>query len=134
MLTHYSSGPLALRSEEVKQEWKHFKVFLAGSRLEVGTIKELAEFLLSTPARCQLFPNLSKLLVRGLLLPIATADCERGFSAMNRIKTSPRNRLKAETLEQLMFIIEGPPLKNFEFDRAADHWGRRGNRRIHWQS
>ena len=29
------------------------------------------EFLLSTPARCQLFPNLSQLLVRGLLLPIA---------------------------------------------------------------
>ena len=78
---------------------------------------------------------MSKLLVRGLLLPIATADCERGFSAMNHIKTSPRNRLKTETLEQLMFIsIEGPPPNEFDFDRATDHWGRRGNRRINWQS
>ena len=57
MVRHYSSGPLALRSEEVKQEWKHFKVFLAGCHLEVDTIKELAVFLLSTPARCELFPN-----------------------------------------------------------------------------
>jgi hypothetical protein len=113
------------------EEWKHFKVFLAGCRSEVSTIKELAEFLLSTPSRRQLFPNMSELLVRGLLLPISTADCERGFSSMNRIKTSPRNRLKAKTLEQLMFIsIE----HEFNFDRAADHWGRRGNRRIHWQS
>ena len=80
-----------------------------------------------------LFPALSKLLVRGLVLPIATADCERGFSAMNRIKTVPRNRLKTNTLEQLMFIsIEGPSADRFDFGRAADKWGGLHHRRIHW--
>ena len=67
LLTHYSLGPLALIPEDVKEEWKHFKVFLASSNLKDHTYKELAEFLLSTPARCQLFPNLSQLLVRGQL-------------------------------------------------------------------
>ena len=68
------------------------------------------------------------------MLPIATADCERGFSAMNRIKTVPRNRLKTNTLEQLMFIsIEGPSPDKFDFGRAADKWGELHHRRIHWQ-
>ena len=48
------------------------------------------------------------------MLPIATADCDRGFSAMNRIKTVTRNRLKTNTLEQLMFIsIKGPYLLTY---------------------
>ena len=55
------------------------------------------------------------------MLPIATADSERGFSAMNGIKIIPRNRLKTNTLEQLMFIsIEGPSADRYDFGRAAD--------------
>lgn len=57
------------------------------------------------------------------MLLIATADCERGFSAMNRIKIVLRNRLKTNTLEQLMFIsIEGLSPDKFDFGRAADKW------------
>ena len=97
--------------------------------LEKETVKGLSRFLLSTPERQQLFPNLSKLLVRGLLLPIATADCKRGFSSMNRIKKTPRNRLK--TSEKLMTIsIEGPPKDEFEFSAAAEKWASFRNRRI----
>lgn len=133
LLDHYSSGPLALHPEAAYEEWKEFKVFLSQSHF--SNMKELTKFLLCTPEREQMFPTISKLLVRGLVLPIATADCERGFSAMNRIKTTPRNRLKTETLEQLMFIsIEGPPASKYDFARAANTWGSRGNRRIHWQS
>ena len=125
-----------MSSEDALEEWKNFKVFVSNnSDLEAGSIKDLAAFFLSTPERIQLFPTLSKLIVRGLLLPTATADCERAFSAMNRIKTSPRNRLKTKTLEQLMFIsIEGPPPDKFDFARAADDWGKCGNRRINWQT
>ena len=54
-------------------------------------------------------------MVNGLVLPIATADCEQAFSAMNRIKTTPRNRQRTYTLEQLMMIsIEGPEADKFE--------------------
>ena len=36
-----------------------------------------------------------------LVLPFCTADCERAFSAMNRIKTPERSRLK-DILKSLM--------------------------------
>ena len=53
---------------------------------------------------------------------------------MNRIKTVPRNRLKTNTLEQLMFIsIEGPSADRFDFGRAVDKWAGLHHRRIHWQ-
>ena len=135
LLEHYTSSPLELDSTDVCGEWKEFKIFMSTStEVKNGSIKDLAKFLLSTPERRLLFPALSKLLIRGLVLPIATADCERGFSAMNRIKTVPRNRLKTSTLEQLMYIsIEGPTADKFDFDKAADKWGGLHQRRIHWQ-
>ena len=53
---------------------------------------------------------------------------------MNRIKTAQRNRLKTNTLEQLMFIsIEGTSADRFDFGKAADKWGGLHHRRIHWQ-
>ena len=135
LLKHFTSSPLELDSTDVCGEWKEFKIFMSTStEVKNGSIKDLAKFLLSTPERRLLFPALSKLLIRGLVLPIATADCERGFSAMNRIKTVPRNRLKTSTLEQLMYIsIKGPTADKFDFDKAADKWGGLHQRRIHWQ-
>ena len=50
---------------------------------------------------------------------------------MNRIKTDLRNRLKTVTLDNLMRIsIEGPPLSDFNFEKAADIWGGMRNRRL----
>ena len=88
--------------------------------------------LLNTLKRCLLFPAFSKLLVQGLVLLIATADCDRGFSAMKRIKTV--HRLRTNSLEQLIFIsINGPSAYRFYFGRAADKWGALHHHRIHWQ-
>ena len=42
------------------------------------------------------FPNLIKLASLALTAPIHTADCERGFSLQNRLKTPVRNRLGSE--------------------------------------
>ena len=42
---------------------------------------------------------------------------------MKRIKTVPRNRLKTNTPEQLMFFsIKGPSADRFDFGKAADKW------------
>ena len=47
--------------------------------------------------------------------------CDHSFSAMNRIKMEPKNRLKTSTLHFLMGIsIEGLPLKEFNSGRASD--------------
>ncbi len=56
-----------------------------------------------------MFLNLTKLSTIAALIPVSTAECERAFSAMNRIKVDLRNRLKTTTLNSLMRIsIEGP--------------------------
>ena len=135
LLSQYTDGPLQLNCDDTLSEWKEFRDFLSQQRTSLKTIKDLSEFFLVSTDRKQLFPIMAELIARGLTIPIATADCERGFSAMNRIKTSPRNRLKTKTLEQLMLIsIEGPALEQFDFSAAAEKWGKKKNRRIHWQS
>jgi hypothetical protein len=66
------------------------------------------------------------------ILPVSTADCERGFSTMKRIKTAPRNRFKTQTLDMLIRISsEGPEITQFNFDNAAIVWGSKTNRKIH---
>ena len=47
-------------------------------------------------------PNLSLLAELVLILPLQTADCERGFSVQIAIITSKRNRLGEESLNTLM--------------------------------
>ena len=69
-----------------------------------------------------LYPELVKLVNIELVIPtcvcLSTATCERGFSAMKRIKTELINRLTTKVLDCLMKIsIDGPDLGNFDFDR-----------------
>jgi len=75
--------------------------------------------------------QLTMLAIIGALVPVSTAECERAFSSMNRIKTEIRNRLKTSTLDCLMRIsIKGLPLAEFNFERAADIWAGMRNRRL----
>ena len=48
--------------------------------------------------------NLMKLAELALIAPLQTADCERGFSTQNNIKTADRNRLSPDRLNKLMKI------------------------------
>ena len=78
-----------------------------------------------------MFPQLTKLSTIAALVPVSTANCERAFSTMKRIKTELRNHLKTSTLDRLMRIsIEGPPSPDFNFERAADIWSGMRNRRL----
>ena len=77
------------------------------------------------------FPNLIKLAAIALTLPVHSADCERGFSVQNNIKTYDRNRLHAERLDTLTTImVEGPEMSNFDFTRVLTHWKDQKSRRI----
>lgn len=61
------------------------------------------------------FPEFAKLAKIASVLPISSADAERGFSAMKRIKTSSRNRISEVKLKQLMMIsLQGPELSKFQ--------------------
>ena len=78
-----------------------------------------------------IYPNFVKLAQVCLTLPISTADCERAFSTMRRIKTRLRSEMNNTTLNHCMRIsIEGPKLQDFDFDSAVCTWSGLRNRRI----
>ena len=62
---------------------------------------------------------------------IIISDCERGFSAMKRIKNETRNRMAEITLNSLMVVsIEGPPISQVDFKKIARQWHDIRHRRI----
>ena len=67
-----------------------------------------------------------RFLVRvALVIPVGSADAERGFAIMNNIKTSKRASLEHRELEGLMRIkINGPSIEKFDANRYAAYWVR----------
>ena len=74
-------------------------------------------------AHPDLFPNLNTLAKIAVVLPLQTADVERGFSVQNQIKTKLRNQLTPTMVNKLMMVcIEGGHHKTFDFDAVIEHW------------
>ncbi|KAI8502634.1 hypothetical protein Bbelb_193360 [Branchiostoma belcheri] len=58
-----------------------------------------------------------------VVIPDSTADSERAFSTLNRVKTRLRSSLKNETLHQPLTIsIDGTDTESFDFEEAATTW------------
>ena len=77
------------------------------------------------------YPLISSILARIAVLPASSAQVERLFSAMKRVKSAQRNRLKAKTLDHLLRIsIEGPAVQVWDPYPALRKWESMGNRRI----
>ena len=131
MCTQYGRGEKAdINKEALLSEWAMLKQLISQEYREKSCKQFLA--LISTDITLTtLFPNFSKLASIARILPISTAECERCFSAMKRVKTVFRNRLETVTLERLLRIsLEGPALEDFQFDKAADLWGSLRQRRL----
>ena len=74
---------------------------------------------------------LSDLLARIAVLPASSAQAERMFSTIKRVKDARRHRLKALTLDNLIRISsEGSPLVQWDPTPAMMKWESWGNRRI----
>lgn len=115
---------------KLQLEWMGFKHILVNQFLEVPP-NEVMAAVSGDSSFSSLYPCLSKLASIALTLPISTADCERGFSTMNRIKTNPRNRLKTTTLDMLIRLSsEGPSMDTFDYDSAVSVWAQKSKRRI----
>ena len=112
LLDHYNeNGPLAIDRDRCISEYTEFSTLIKGHATlsPCQSLQELAQEFLCRGSLCELFPSISKLLVHALVLPVCTADCERCFSTMKRIKTDLRNRMNTATLDKLLRIrIEGP--------------------------
>ena len=91
----------------------------------------MLKLLVSNSTLQTMYPQFTKLACIALVIPVSTAECERSFSAMKRIKTDSRNRLLTENLNHLMRIsIEGPSIDQFDFEQAFELWGAMRQRRI----
>ena len=61
-------------------------------------------------------PDFVRLTLVSLVIPVASAPCERGFSVQNSIKTKLRNGLNPEWLNRVMMIrLVGPHFKAVDF-------------------
>ncbi|PKK72142.1 hypothetical protein RhiirC2_777555 [Rhizophagus irregularis] len=66
-----------------------------------------------------------------LIIPLSNATVERIFLHQNLIKTKSRNKLCTKNLNrQLMILINGPDIEDFDFEKAYDNWINLKARRI----
>lgn len=115
-----------MNAEELRKEWESFSLMLADHYGKAKTREVLRD--LASDKLQPVYPQLARLATIGLAIPFSTADCERAFSTMKRMKTPLQ---KTSTLDCLLRIsIEGPDLKDFDFEQAVNKWSSIRNRRI----
>uniref|UniRef100_A0A673UG36 Zinc finger protein 862 n=1 Tax=Suricata suricatta TaxID=37032 RepID=A0A673UG36_SURSU len=69
------------------------------------------------------FPLLSRLVAVVACVPVSTSCCERGFSAMNRIRTDERTKLSNEVINMLMMTaVNGVAVTEYDPQPAIQHW------------
>ncbi len=106
----------------VQAEWRLLKTLVKG-QFSDKSYCSLWEVLLTKEPYCTDFQNVLHLVEIMLVLPISAAQCERGFSAQNRIKSKVRNSLHVSTLEDLIRIsTEGPSLEQFDPEPCVKLW------------
>ena len=128
ILAHYDTHNV-LDSDATICEYQCFsKSVLSTAHLKDMSTHHLMSKLMSNAQLLDMFPNFAKIGPIGLVIPMSTADCERGFSALGRIKTDLRNRLSPKAL--MTISIEGPDDNEFPFERTCAIWSGWRNRRI----
>ena len=124
---------LQIDGHKLWQEYTGYKSFVQS--LPMPWSVEVAAHVMHSPANRETmavaYPLISNILGRIAVLPASSAQVERLFSTMKRIKSAQRNRLKSKTLDHLMRIsIEGPSVQNWDPYPALRKWESMGNRRI----
>ena len=127
--TEKKSAEPIISAEDTKKEWKLIKPLVVNEGFPTDKLSTLWQLIYKHHA--DKFPNLLKLAAIALTTPVHTADCERGFSNQNRVKTSLRNRLSPERVDDLVTVsCEGGALSDFDFKSALQHWKKKKDRRI----
>ena len=75
------------------------------------------------------FPNIHRLLLIACTLPISSAEAERSFSLMKRIKTCTRSTMSEERFSDLAMIAMHYP-ERFEVDEMCDAFAKAHPRRL----
>ena len=119
LVTHFKD---LLSEEEVARianEWPALKAHVV--KLRTSSMLDVYRGLVKDPPSH--LKNILVLVELMLTVSPSTAQCERGFSSMNKIKTSQRNSLTQTTLQDLMTIcIDGPSLEEFDSTDSINYW------------
>ena len=111
----------------------HMEVTLAKRCLEKKPMDNVINILAELSPLRSAFPNVFKLIQISLTISVSTAECERCFSALKRIKTYLRSTMSNERLAYIMAIlsIEREIAKEIPFDLIVDKFAAEDkNRRI----
>jgi len=93
-------------------EWTQLKLFWENS---MSHLKYNDVWKAVLTAHAEKFPNMTHVIQILKLYPVSNAKVERGFSALGRIKTDWRCRLKTSVLDSLLRIdLEGPSIECFD--------------------
>ncbi|XP_065398826.1 zinc finger protein 862 isoform X2 [Macaca fascicularis] len=109
------SLPTGYSEEALLEEWLGLKAIAQHLPFSMLCKNALAQ-------HCR-FPLLSKLMAVVVCVPISTSCCERGFKAMNRIRTDERTKLSNEVLNMLMMTaVNGVAVTEYDPQPAIQHW------------
>ncbi len=110
---------------QIQDEWVELKVLMVRHR--DLTNKGFWERMFLHHQRD--LPNILLLAEIVIILPMCTACCERGFSAVKRIKSDWRSGLAVDILDHLLRItLEGPTVEDFQPEKSIEHWWDCGER------
>ena len=114
--------------EIFQTEWPALKMFMFKNRRKHKT-EHMYKKLFSSSLK-EKFRNILMLIEIILVIPTSSAICERGFSAMKKIKTDWRAGLQSEMIDNLMAIsLSGPPIEEYDCSRALSLWWNGGQRK-----
>ncbi|KAM7120433.1 zinc finger protein 862 isoform 2-T3 [Molossus nigricans] len=109
------SLPPGYSEQALLEEWLGLKAMARNLPLSMLCKNTLAQ-------HCR-FPLLSRLVAVAVCVPVSTSCCERGFRAMNRIRTDERTKLSSEVLSTLMMTaVNGVAVAEFDPQPAIQHW------------
>jgi hypothetical protein len=118
--TDLDDCPPLLNAIELRSEFQMFVPFVIRNFPQTNFYQFATMFLNNFS---DMYPQMATLISIALIIPVSTAPCERGFSAINRIKTKLRNRLHTSTVDTLLRIsVEGPPISQFDFGCCLDYY------------
>ena len=102
---HFKSLMKEVSLEKILHEWSALKFLMYRKRAASSTPISYLNFWGDIiKSKKQEIPHVLLLVQTGLVLPIHSAEAERGFSLMKRIKNDWRASLSTETLSSLMFV------------------------------
>ena len=114
--------------EHICYEWSLLKFKIYDEKFCIDSLKALSWADINRKYRTEL-PNLLILIDLVLTLPASSAECERGFSGMKRIKSSERSSLGQQSLDDLLMIyMNSKSVSQFDPTTAIEFWLTRKNR------